>query len=538
MVAVRAAPRQRICRVVFLEPPWHDGHPDFLRIDSDLPKDHPARRLAWAVARLDKGPLRRAYAGRGSPALPPGPLLAFVLFMCSRGLLRPAEWARQALYDDPSKWLLRGLRPSRSSLYSFRNLLGPFIDAWHKQLVHLAVSQRLTSASRGSLDGTFVASLASRHRLKGPAALDEHLLLLRLLVWIDRFCQEGPKEPPPDVPLPVAVLFLLPSLWAFCRGPSLPDAVKLPSWLPKSVKGRERLLHRYVLARQRLQARLHRCLDSRGRLTKKGARALKGIKVSLTDAEAALGWDKEGTYRPLYDVLLVRACDFPLILSWQVFSRTNDQGLLRPMLERTRQQLGLQLKEVLADGAFAGISDLLWCEKEKIEVYAPLKKETPRSDKGLYGKEKFRYDKEQGAYYCPRGQRLEAVSSYREKRQGGVELTVIKHRADAATCQKCPDRKSCTRSKKGRVVTRYEGEEVMERLGQRMEKARSKEIYASRGRTVELANADLKEHRGLRKFRGFGLELARTQTGLVVLAANALNVCRALHGPDKPPPLC
>ena len=141
---------------------FDEHHPEFLRLEHSLPADNPARLMPLLVSRLDLDPLRLSYQGRGSLAFPTEPLLAFVLFMFHCGILSPAAWARSARFDDRCKWLLRGLLPSRSQLYSFRDRLEPFLDAWHKQLLDWAIVEGITSASRGSLDGTFVASWASR----------------------------------------------------------------------------------------------------------------------------------------------------------------------------------------------------------------------------------------------------------------------------------------------------------------------------------------------------------------------------------------
>src|SRR5262249_27891266 len=147
--------------------------------------DHHARWLACVVSRLDLAALRLSYKGYGSLAYPVELLLAFVLFMYSRGTLCPAQWAEQARHDEQSKWLLRGLVPSRSLLYAFRHRCEPFLDGWHGQLIAWALAEGVTSASRGSLDGTFVAALASRHQLMSCRRLDRRLLLLRLLCWLE-----------------------------------------------------------------------------------------------------------------------------------------------------------------------------------------------------------------------------------------------------------------------------------------------------------------------------------------------------------------
>jgi transposase len=582
MLPPRAAGRQRSSRHPFLPPLWEDDHPELLRIDASLPAGHHARWLAGVVGHLDLGPLRRSYANRGSLAYPPELLLAFVLFMYSKGLLSPADWAEQARYDDQAKWLLRGLRPSRSQLYTFRDRTEPSLDAWHRQLLAWAVAEGITSAARGSLDGTFVAALASRHRLLGPRRLDRRLLLLRLLVWLE----SGPDQPPLAArlaQLPELVLLVL-LLWLALLGLGLagrlqepllgllallellsPEGVtpwppRLPAWVPATPAGRRRVLQRYQQAQQRLARRLEP-YQQKKKLSKKDQRTLKHLKVSLTDPEAALGRDKLGTYRPLYNVPLVQATDAALTLAWDLLPRATDEGLLVPMMEKTNEQLGRHLQDVLVDGAFLSVGDVAWCEQQGITVYAPpsqaagalaqqgkapaepSKHHAGGKKPGKLPKGAFRYDEQQKVYYCPQGKPLPQVYQTREKRASGVELPVLVHRAAGEDCQACGQQSGCTSNpKKGRVLKRYQGEEALERLEQRMRQPASQEVYKHRSRSVELGFADLKEHRGLRVFHCFGRRRARAQVGLVILASNGLKLIGALQRRQQavqppPPPL-
>jgi len=575
MLPSRAARRQPSSRQPFLPPRWDDRHPEFLRLDAALPAGHHARWLAGVVGRLDLGPLGLSYANRGSQAYPPGLLLAFVLFMYSKGLLSPADWARQARYDDQAKWLLRGLRPSRSQLYTFRDRVEPSLDAWHRQLLAWAVAEGVTQARRGSLDGTFVAALASRHRLMSGRRLDRRLLLLRLLVWLDDgpgeadlatrlgglpelallawlFCLAllgwGVAEPPPGQ----ALLGLLALLELLGPDGATPWPPRLPAWVPATPAGRRRVLKRYQDARRRLARRLEPYLGKK-KLSRKDQRAVEHLKVSLTDPEAALGWDKAGTYRPLYNVPLVQATDAPLTLAWDVLPRNNDDGLLRPMMEKTSAQLGRHLQEVLVDAAFLSVGDAAWCEGQGIVVYAPPAKAEaakaaaePKGQQAGGKKEAklpkgaFRYDDQEKVYYCPQGKRLPQAFRTAEKRPNGVELPVLVHRAAGEDCQACPQQRRCTSNpRKGRVVKRYEGEEALERLERRMQEPASQAVYKQRCRSVELGYADLKEHRGLRVFRCFGRKRARAQAGLVILASNGVKLMHALQRRQEaaqPPP--
>jgi len=170
---------------------------------------------------------------------------------------------------------------------------------------------------------------------------------------------------------------------------------------------------------------------------------------------------------------------------------------------------------------------------------AAAKAEAAKVKEEKLPKSAFRYESEEQAYYCPQGKRLSPSSRTTAKRQGCVELPVIVYRASGSDCQACPQRAGCTSNpKKGRTVKRYEGEEALERLEQRMRDPAAQQIYRLRGQTVELGNADLKEHRGLRTFRGFGRPRVRAQAGLVLLASNGLKIMHILQRRERgEPPL-
>jgi hypothetical protein len=68
---------------------------------------------------------------------------------------------------------------------------------------------------------------------------------------------------------------------------------------------------------------------------------------------------------------------------------------------------------------------------------------------------------------------------------------------------------------------------LVDALRQRMQEDVGKALYKLRKQTVELGFADLKQHRGLQRFRSYGRTRARTQVGLLVLATNGLALLQA-----------
>ena len=72
-------------------------------------------------------------------------------------------------------------------------------------------------------------------------------------------------------------------------------------------------------------------------------------------------------------------------------------------------------------------------------------------------------------------------------------------------------------TRKGRSISRMENEELLDALRQRMDRDDIKLLYKLRSQTVELNFADLKEHRGLRRFHSRGLGRVTTEVAALVL---------------------
>jgi transposase len=556
MLAPGCAANKPVRSSRFLQAPWHERHPCFLALDGSLPADHVARLLRLACQQLDLTALLDSYSGRGSPAYPPALLLPFVLFMLFQGYTSPGQWACQAAINDEAKWLLAGLRPARSQLYVLRRRLAPFLDGWFAQVIHWAIRLGVTTARRASIDGTFLACLASRHRLLQQRGLVHRRDWLLARTELDALLADPAQAAQwrqllgmllrslSDGLLQLGLLLVLFSL-------------ATPTWMAQTAAGRRRQLQRHEQANQRLAAAQRQHPKQQARRAKARRKSADELKVCVSDPEAALGLDKEKVFRPLYNVQLAQATDAPLTLAFEVLASCTDQGQLLPMVQRTEAMTGRRLDEVLVDDGYVNLIHLQQCEQRQTVVYAPAdsllveqpapptaKASTPpgvatpsgSSQPKPYAKTAFRWDEQEQTYYCPQGKRLEVSSRTTETRQGGVELPVIQYRCPAEHCRVCPQAQQCTRSpQRGRTVKRYEGEEVVGRLQERMAQESAQKIYRLRGQTVERGNADLKSHRKLRKVPCFGLQGARTQVGLTLLASNMVAIMRMLLRRGAPP---
>jgi hypothetical protein len=476
----------------FAEPPWNEQSAPWRQIDAQLQPDHLAREIQQAMPRLDLTALYDSYAGRGKTPHRPDLMLAMVLFELRRGQRKPSQWFQDTHENCALWWLGFGIRPSRSCWYEFRERTAAFVDAMNAHVLHQAVDEDLTHVERGALDGSAVAANASRRRLLNAERLQQRLHQLEVARHDDA---QG------DTP------------------------AEVPAWMAKTPRSRTAQHERYCQAQEhlaKLQAANQHYSPSERREPDK-------IVVSTGDPEAALGVDKDHVFRPLYTIQTLRDVDSQMIVSYDVFAQATDAGTLPPMLERTKQLTGRRLQDVLVDSGYVTGVDLATCAAAHVTLYGPWKANdlNAPTTTALFDKTHFEWLPECETYRCPAGHVLKRVGRQTYARSGGREEIVMRYGMKGQTCQACPLRGQCTTSKKvGRSLRRSEHEALILAHQARMETEEAKTIYRLRGQTIELVFADFKEHRGLRRFSGHGLERVRTEVALEVLVHNLLVLYR------------
>lgn len=502
-------PSGQVSSVWFAPPPWDEKHPERRAIEQRLPLDHLARRIDEGVDRLELTPLVQTYQGHGTPPLHPAVLLKIVLYELACGRPSPAQWFRDVRECDSVRWLARGAEPSRTACYDFWWRLQPFFTAWNEQVLQTAVQQGHTSASRAAQDGTAVAACASRHRLVNQETL------LRRLGELDQV------------------------LAADQGGQALPE---LRGWMARHADTRLAQRARYERARQRMDQ-----LQAENQRRRKCHRQRpKKIVVSLSDPEAACSRDKLRVFRPLYNVQFLRDLDSPFLLAYQVFAQPNDSGTLAPLVERCLTLTGHKPRILLADATYAAVLDLAVCEVHGITLYAPVSQNDfsvahqrkPQTNQfTLLPKAAFTWCPAEATYRCPQGHRLRREGQSLVQRQGQERLRTFRFRCPPEHCCDCPLAATCTPNPtEGRSVTRLEHEELLDALRDRMSTPEAKALYHLRARTVELAFADMKEHRSLRRFNARGLAAANAQVGALVLVHNLLVLLRFQNDSHLTPP--
>jgi transposase len=461
-----------------------------------LPANHRVRWLEEFIDGLDLSSLWATYRGVGSEAHRPDLMFKIVLYQAFEGRLSPASWAKAVPESIPLLWLGRGIQPSRTALYNFRDRVGDVIQDVHATMVRQAIAQGLIDPKEGVQDGTTIRACASRHRTINRKVLARRQTELQAVIAQD----EAGQSP-----------------------------ATVPKWMAQTRRGRPQQSEQYAKAREALEGRL-----AENARRPKGKRLDENqVTISVSDPEAPLGRDKEKVYCPLYTPQLLVEPDSRVPLAFEVFAQATDAGTLPPLLDAAARVTGRQLEAVAADAAYATLLDLQECAKRNVELFAPVQEngltEKKRAQRAgaveRIGREAFRWLPEERTYTCPQGHRLDYLGKESKRRRGDQKVVEYRYHCAADYCRNCPLRDRCVRDPdRGRTVKRLEGQELLDAHRAKMKTADGQAHRQRRGQIIERHFGDAKEHRHLRRLHGRGIHRARAEIGLVVLAQTALAI--------------
>lgn len=208
-----------------------------------------------------------------------------------------------------------------------------------------------------------------------------------------------------------------------------------------------------------------------------------------------------------------------LIVDHEVTNDVNDLGLLSRMAKQAKETLGVEELEVLADMGYYDGRQVKDCIEEGITPYIPKPDTSANKRLGLFTKKDFRYDHELDCYWCPAEQKL----TFRFKRK---EKGRIRRYYATSACSECPLRVKCTRSKSGRRISRWDYEEVMEEMEQRVRL--SPEKVKLRKQLAEHPFGTIKHHMNQGHFLMKGFPNVGAEMSLSVLAYNINRVVKIL----------
>jgi hypothetical protein len=249
------------------------------------------------------------------------------------------------------------------------------------------------------------------------------------------------------------------------------------------------------------------------------------LRVSTTDPDASPMHQKKSASRLGY--LTHYAVDggkARVILDVLVTPAEVTENL--PMLDllfRSCFRWHLQPRSVTGDATYGTRENMAAIERAGIRAYTALADQKRRTS--LFTIDAFEYDPERDLYPCPAGETL-------RRRGHDHRRSCVRYAAKASACNECPLKSKCTKSPKGRWVSRSFEEEYIERVRAYRETEPYRKALRKRAVWVEPLFGEAKERHGLRKFRLRGLEKVNSEA---LMIASGQNVKRLVAFGSRPP---
>ena len=421
-------------------------------------------RLAALLKELDYSAFARAYQPTGRRALHPRVMLGLVVY----GILS-RQWSLRELEslarrDVGAWWICGGHQPDHSTIGKFIQLHAELLsEEFFVGLVKSLIGKLRLAPGIVAGDGTVIEAAASHYRsLRAEAVIES-----------GREAQAASAASPHDAEL--------------ARRAALAQ-------------------HAAALAEERSY--------TRGRHGFPG-----GVVLSPLEPEAVVQPRKDGVRRPSYKPTAM-VHEAGLIVGQHV-DPSSERVSVKPMLEQHTAAFGGIPATVLLDAGFASLAVLGLMMESEIDVLCPTGRAVGEEDwqrrdshRGMFSKQAFRYLPEQDVYRCP---------ACRELRPGWRSIDRFGRRYRvylADSCDSCQLRDQCTTSSHGRMVRRYQGDDLKDLMAAVLSHPAARAKYRRRHAIVEPCFAQLRERQGLRRFHRRGLAAVRVEFALHCIAFN------------------
>lgn len=243
-------------------------------------------------------------------------------------------------------------------------------------------------------------------------------------------------------------------------------------------------------------------------------------EISTTDPDARLMCNNNNSVDVNYNVQVAVDSKHKLIADFKVSKKPNDLGQLKGMARRVIKLCRGKAFTLLADKGYYKATDLKKCVELGLVPYVSKQVYSNGTGNREFYNDKFQYDKEQDVYICPAGKVLNRGKTRKTK----GKIIGYNYRNYKA-CQECKVVNECTRSKKGRMITRHVDQDFLDTIDEQTNL--NIETYKLRQMIVEHPFGTIKRSWGAYYFLTRGISSVSAETALTFLAYNmkrAINV--------------
>ena len=446
-------------------------------VEDYITEDNPVRFIDAFVSSLDLAGLgfnRAQPAETGRPAYDPGDLLRLYLYGYLNRVRSSRMLERETKVNIEVMWLLGKLSPDFKTIADFRRDNLAALKGVCREFTLLCRKLKLFGGELVAIDGSKFKAVNNRRRNFNEARLTRAISALeeKISSYLSSLDKADADEPEPDEPRPSAA--------------ELGEKIKT------------------------LQERKAKYQALKAGMETNGAK-----QVSLTDADARSMVRHHHSTEVCYNVQTAVDEKHQLIVEHEVTNDPTDHAHLAEMAVRAKETLGVEQLEVVADMGYYDGKEVKQCAEAGITAYVPKPITSVNQKRGLFTKGDFVYDEAQDCYRCPAGAELKfRYESFELNRQIRYYTT--------SKCRDCPIKSQCTTNQRGRRISRWVDEKLLEEMARRV-RARP-EVMRRRQQLSEPPFGIIKRAMGHSYFLMRGLNKVGAEMILTILSYNLKRV--------------
>ena len=449
-------------------------------LDDYIGEDNPVRVVDAFVDELDlyaSGFEGVEPAATGRPSYHPSVLLKLYIYGYLNRIQSSRRLEREAQRNVELMWLTGRLAPDFKTIADFRHDNGQGIRNVCRRFIVLCRELKLFTSAVVAIDGSKFKAVNSRDRNFTPGKIDGRQKQIEQSIqrYLDAL-ETADRTQPAEVE---------------AKTERLQDKIK------------------------KLREQMKQLDDTREEL-----KQVSDGQRSLTDPDArSMNSQATGSGLVGYNVQAAVDTKHHLIVAHEVTNVGNDRAQLSKMAKAAREAMGKSKLHALADRGYFNGTELKACEDVGITAFVPKPMTSGAKAVGRFDKSDFIYIAKDDEYQCPAGER--AIYRFSTLERNGLNAHVYW----TSACPTCAIKDQCTTGEYRRI-RRWEHEEVLERVQQRLDK--KPEAMTLRRRTVEHVFGTLKHWMGSTHFLTKTLAHVGTEMSLHVLAYNIKRVIAIL----------
>src|SRR5665647_431124 len=375
-------------------------------LDQSIDPDNEVRIIDLFVDSLsikDYG-FRMDFVENGRPAYHPSDLLKLFIYGYMNKVRSTRDLEKECKRNIEVMWLMKCLRPDHNTIANFRKDNPKAIKKVFRATVQIAKHFDLIGGKLIAGDSTKLRAQNSKKNNYNQAKIDRHI------AYIDNKLEEYSRA------------------------------------LAENDGDNQQIIQDKI---EKQQQRKENYRNIENQLKESGEN-----QISIYDPESRQIMIRNNITEVAYNVQTTVDAKNNIPIDFKVTNQ-NDSKAMGNMVRRTKSILGTNEFTVLYDKGYHTGSELKTAQELGVEtiVAIPSLPSTSQAPNHDYNSECFNYDKETDTYTCPQGEVLRTNGTWYKEHDKRGNLMVFKQYR-TRSCKTCPVHSQCTRSKKGRILSR------------------------------------------------------------------------------------